>query len=104
LQDLNDLNKKNGSLRDEPVKNGSELWFWVGIKPITKNRDCLLILELDTDVVPMFKTRESAEKFLKNRANSEGYSPQAMHITDIERFAKENNLDLAEIQDDDPGK
>ncbi|MDR2406387.1 MAG: hypothetical protein LBE27_08475 [Deltaproteobacteria bacterium] len=70
-----------------------EDWFWVLSTPITIHRDKMLVLELESqyEFVPVFPTREEAERVLA-RLSDEGYVVQAMHVNDIKDFALSKTL------------
>jgi hypothetical protein len=70
-------------------------WFWVLTSPITIFRDKMLILEVDgVNVTPVFAVREEGESFLERVNPTEWHVVQAMHVTDIRKFAVNERLGI----------
>lgn len=78
-------------------------WVWVLTTAITRHRDSMFILEMDTPeargrrrVIPIFENREDAAK-LKLRLcqhKSRDYIEQAMRLCDVGSFAAKNELEI----------
>ncbi|MDR3203606.1 MAG: hypothetical protein LBV23_02505 [Deltaproteobacteria bacterium] len=71
-------------------------WLWVLTFPITDFRDSMLVLNVgEGDFIPVFATHEHADGFLEKLGEvDKPYIVQAMHLIDVQKFAKESNLPL----------
>ncbi|MDR1164477.1 MAG: hypothetical protein LBO66_01145 [Deltaproteobacteria bacterium] len=72
-------------------------WFYVLTRPITQNRDTLLVLEIgEESVAPVFVSREDALG-LRGLMGDDRFVAQAMHKLDIAKFASQNSLTVKTV-------
>jgi hypothetical protein len=88
-----DMELKAPSADEHPL---SRTWLWVLTRPITINRDTMLVLDSgEGEFIPTFNDRTEAETFLDRLGGQElEYQVQAMHLLDARKFAMEKSLDL----------
>jgi hypothetical protein len=75
-------------------------WLWVLTAPLTIHRDSILVLEDDSgEYVPIFADKQEADHFLKllDEKASKRYVVQAMHLFDLQKFAREKGFSLTTL-------
>ena len=95
---------QNGSQRDKLMQTWAELeWVWVLVNPVTKDRDSILVIEMDLGdekgqkrIVPIFENREAALA-LKPRfsfGQNIDYDEQAIRLGEVGKFAATEKLEI----------
>ena len=75
-------------------------WVWVLAKPMTKVRDSILVIEMETEdglsrkIVPIFEAREDAVHLKDRLCQDQAHVEQAISLSDVGRFAAANNLEI----------
>lgn len=102
----------NGDTPKEVIipKEMAELeWVWVLSSPLTKNRDSIFVLDIEDSrdarrkrIVPIFESRDDAAKVKLKLlpAKSSQYAEQAVSLSDVGRFAAQNNAEIMMLDQD----